>query len=266
MNSQNFFKNLSLAHESMKDFNVGSEEARLKFALEIALKLEELDLQNRQMALAEEEGRQKLELNYMEAKLKSLEMRNKHNLAEAEVLKSLIQSNTMLKSVWDNANINKVNALVGLFNSVMNAQNTSNLKSWETIFNEIKNACYAIGADTDSKNNTNTVLAAYKPLLDEISQALKEAEFDKANVKQLSLIAPKLELLKGESMSVRAVCGFESEDYGFVYEDKTYKSFTFLFEAKEVGEFLLKFYALNDKGQKIEDEIKISVLSDEKRL
>lgn len=257
MNSQNFFKNLSLAHESVKEFNLDNEN-RLKFAIDIALKLEELDLSNRQMAMQEEEARQKLELNYLEAK-------NKLNHTAAEILKSLIQSHTMLKSVWDNANINKANALVGLFNSVMNAQNTSNLKSWETFFTEIKNSIFAIGADKDSKNNANTMLTTYKPLLDDILNTLNGLSYQNKNVKQLSLVAPKLELLKGESMIIRAICAFKSDDYGFVVDENTYKSFSFLFEAREMGEFVVSFYAMNE-GQKISDELKITVLNESREL
>ncbi|WP_297192369.1 hypothetical protein [uncultured Campylobacter sp.] len=258
MNSQNFFKNLETAHESLKEYNLLDEE-KLKVSIDIALKLEELDLKNRQMALQEEETRQKLELTYLEYK-------NKLNHTAGEILKSLIQSHTMLKSVWDNANINKANALVGLFNSVMNAQNVSNLKSWETFFTEIKNAVFAIGADSDSKNNTNDLLKTYTPLLNDLLNGLSELGFENKNIKQVSILAPKLELIKGESMVIRAICGFQSDDYGFEFEGNVYKSFSFLFEARDEGTFILSFFALNDKEERIKDEIQIKVLSEKRNL
>ena len=250
MNSQNFFKNLALAKEAMKEYNF-SEENKYKFALELSLRLEELDLQVRKMSLEEEQIKQQIELNYLEAK-------NKFISANAEQIKGLIQSSTMIKSVWDNANINKINALIGLFNSITNAQNISNLKDWRVFFEEIKNAAFAIGNDIDSKGNTNELVKNYEPLVLQIGKSLEELSKTNKGIKEVMILYPKLELVLGESIVLRGFVLFETKEYGFLIEGKSIKSFSYLFEAKELGSFDISFFALKER-EKIIDSIKINV-------
>ncbi|MFQ6341373.1 hypothetical protein [Campylobacter sp. VTCC 70190] len=252
MNAVSFINNFKLSNEALKMYSF-SGETRFKLALDLTLKMEELELKNRELAILEEKTRQEIEL-------KNLEARNKYENASVELIKNLVQAQSMIKSVWDNANINKCNALVGLFNVVMNAQNTTALSGWQSYFKEIKNSIFAIGQDRDGNGNSNSLIDEFKPLMDRVKQSLDELAYANASVKQVSILAPKLELVKDEAMILRGVSIFAKNESGFIFNGKTYQTNTFLFKSNEVGEFEISFYSLNDKNIKISHSIKIKVI------
>lgn len=256
MNAVSFIANFELANEALKSYSFQGE-TRFKFALELTLKMEELELKNREIALLEEKTRQELEL-------KALESRNKYENAGVELVKSLVQAQSMIKSVWDNANINKCNALVGLFNVAMNAQNTSALENWQSYFNEIKNSIYSIGQDVDTKGNKNTLVDDFEPLFSTVKDGLSELAFANSNIKQVAILAPKLELVKGESMVLRGISLFaDTASSGFILEylGEEYNTNTFLFKAETEGDFKISYFATNEKGERVKDSVNIKVLS-----
>lgn len=87
-------------------------------SMKTALSLKEQDIKEREIALNEEKIRQEIEISSNASNIN-----NKINLAES--LKSLIQAEAMLKSVNDNALINRANASVAFLSTVGNAEQTS---------------------------------------------------------------------------------------------------------------------------------------------
>lgn len=251
MNAVGFINNFILAHEALKDKSL-SNEKRAEIALNLSLKLEEVELRNREMSLNEEKARQEFEL-------RALEARNKYESANAELVKSLVQAQAMIKSVWDNANINKCNALVGLFNSVMNAQNTNKIDEWRDIFNEVKNAIYAIGKDSDNKGNKNDMVDQFKPILNSITQGMDNIKFINESLRQVSIISPKLELCKGESVILRGVTLYNTSGY-FLIEGRKIEGDTYLFKSEELGDKVVEYVCTNEKGEEIKDTITLNVI------
>lgn len=252
MNAVGFLKNFTLAGQALQQYNFTTSDARFKVVLELALKMEEIELQNREMALKEEQMRQELEL-------KALESKNKYENASVELIKNLVQAKSMIKSVWDNANINKCNALVGLFNVVMNAQNAANLDNWKAHFEEIKNSIFAIGQDTDLKGNKNELVDDFNPLIDTAFKILNELNFANANLKQVGILAPKYEILVDEPVLLKGFSIYSKES-GFIIDGETFKQSNFLFKKEKAGEYEVRYYTLNDKNEKVEEKAVLKVL------
>ncbi|TQR31801.1 hypothetical protein DMB92_05280 [Campylobacter sp. MIT 99-7217] len=259
MNAVGFIDNFNLAAQALESFSMNAE-TKFKAVLELALKLEEIELNNRKLVLEEEKMKQELEL-------KALESKNKYENATVELIKNMVQAQSMIKSVWDNANINKCNALVGLFNVVMNAQNTTALSDWKTYFTEIKNSIHAIGNDKDTKGNKNSLIDDFDPLMKTIKESLKELNFANANIKKVAIISPKLELVEGESVVLRGISIFASTKGGFEVENKSYDTSTFLFKGEKVGDFPISYFTTDNNGTIVKDNITLKVLPKElKRL
>ncbi len=251
MNAVGFINNFILAHEALKDKSL-SNEKKAEIALNLSLKLEEVELRNREMSLNEERARQEFEL-------RALEARNKYESANAELVKSLVQAQAMIKSVWDNANINKCNALVGLFNSVMNAQNTNKIPNWREMFEEIKTAIYAIGKDSDNRGNRNDMVNQFKPILNSITQGMNNLKFINESLRQVAIIAPKLEICENEGVILRGVTLYNSSGY-FLIDGRRIEGDTYLFKGEELGRKVVEYICTNEKGEEIKDSITLNVI------
>ena len=252
MNAVGFLNNFKLAHKALNSLNTNAEN-RFKMALELSLKMEEIELQNKDFKLKEEQVKQELEL-------KALESRNKYENASVELIKNMVQAKSMVKSVWDNANINKCNALVGLFNVAMNAQNTTLLTNWKQYFDEIKNSIFAIGQDTDIKGNKNDLVTDYNPLLKKAMEALNNLFNANNALKQVGIFCPKYEILVNENLDIRGYSLF-AKDNGFIVDNITYKNTdSFSFKKDKAGEYEVTYFSKNEKNETLQDSVTIKVV------
>ncbi|PUD10500.1 hypothetical protein C2R86_05475, partial [Helicobacter pylori] len=121
--------------------------------------------------------------------------------AKAETLNKLIQCQAMLKSLKDNAMINRANAFVSLLQVQANASNTITFHNFETAFKIIAQ----IGSEYDQINlngNRNTTVKEVKEQTNELKTILSNLskELEKLNeqseVNSIQIFSDKLEVLK----------------------------------------------------------------------
>ncbi|WP_104722178.1 hypothetical protein [Helicobacter mesocricetorum] len=212
----------------------------LSEVMKTAITLKEIELKERDLALNEEKIRQELEIASSASKVN-----NSINLAEC--VKGIIQAESMLKSVNDNALINKANCYVGLLNVVGNAEQTA------AIANHIPKVLSAIDAISVKDLRPYETLAL--SLKDEMSQQIA----DNNEVKQVSIYCPKLTLLPKERVRILGISTFSNNEVKFVVGNTEIMARTYDFYSDIEGSFEVKFAAKNHFNVWIEDKIIIEV-------
>lgn len=102
----------------------------------------------------------KLALDYA---LKMLQLEGEIKLSQAEALKSVVQGESMIRSVRDNALISKANAYVGFLNTMLNATAIANNGS---------------GSSSHSNNVISVINAIDDTYLEGFDESLKELKHD----------------------------------------------------------------------------------------
>ncbi|KAA6234357.1 hypothetical protein FMM56_00970 [Campylobacter sp. LR264d] len=235
-----FIKNSSFSDESLAtilgDF--------AKTAMQGALNLEELEMKDRELSLMEEKTRQELEIGLLNAK-------SANRNAQAETLKSLIQAESMVRSVSDNAAINKANSYVGFLNVVGNASESDAIASHSS--NVVK---------TISGINTNKLEGYDEPL-----KKFKNEIFELINIgdggKEVFIFSPKLELLRGEFIKIMGFTIYENTTCRFIInddEDKPIYTRTLLYKSDDLGEIKIRFECENLQNEVKKDEIYLKII------
>ncbi len=226
--------------------------------MQAALQSEQLALNEESQYLQSEQVRAKMQIDFlgMQANLQN---------AKAETLNKLIQCQAMLKSLKDNAMINRANAFVSLLQVQANAANTITFHNFETAFKIIAE----IGSEyeqIDLNGNRRTNVEAkeqtneLKTILNNLSKELEKLN-EQSEVNSIQVFSDKLEVLKdaptrlwGFSTLSNAAEGFYSE------EDKQLASGSVcLFRSDKVGKHTITFKAV--KGNIIlRKNITISVI------
>lgn len=217
-----------------------------ELAMNAALKLEELELQDRQISLQEEKTRQEIELQIIQAK-------NLNKQAIAEALKSIIQAESMARSVQDNALINKSNAHVGFLNVVGNANDTSAIKAHADKVMQTINLI-----------NGNPLNEEYDTLLDNLRDELLEALKKGDGCKDVLVYAHRTEILENERIKILGFSSYgNNETRFFINEEQvqTPHAKSLLFTQAHAGLYSVRFEAKNDAGEWIADTITIEVRS-----
>ena len=243
MNTTRFTLNFNELVKLLNQANFPKSELA-NLAMQAALKLEELELQERQIALAEEKTRQELELAIINAKNV-----NQHTLAET--LKSVIQADSMARSVKDNAAINKANAHIGFINVVGNAQERGAISNHS---NKVVSTIDLI--DTSDLN------PKYKQLLDTIRDDIENALNKGDGCKEVAVFIPRLEVLVNERIRVLGFSSYGNNATKFSIngqETQGDDKKTLLFTASKVGKYTITFSAQNDAGQWVSDSAIIEV-------
>ncbi|PZT47726.1 hypothetical protein B6S12_07645 [Helicobacter valdiviensis] len=212
----------------------------LQVSMQGALSLKEQEFKEREISLGEEKLRQELEITTNASKIT-----NKINLAEA--LKSLIQAESMLKSVNDNATINKANAYVGMLNVVGNAEQSA------AIAPHTPNVVKVID-DIVTKD-----LKLYEPLLSSLADEIKKNIQINEDAKEVFIFCPKLTLIPKERVRILGFSTYSNNEVKFVIGDKEIQARTYDFYSEVEGTFLVKFCAKNQEGSWVEDKITIEV-------
>ncbi|AET85176.1 hypothetical protein [Helicobacter phage phiHP33] len=227
-------------------------------SMQAALQCEQLALNEKAQDLQSEQVRAKMQIDFlsMQANLQN---------AKAETLNKLIQCQAMLKSLKDNAMINRANAFVSLLQVQANAANGITAFNFEAAFKIIAQ----IGSEynqitlnygkvsVQEKEQTNEL----KTLLNELSKELEKLN-EQSEVNSIQVFSDKLEVLKdaptrlwGFSTLSNATEGFYSAD-----NEQLASGSVFLFRSDRVGKHTITFRASNTKTN-LAKNITISVIA-----
>lgn len=213
----------------------------IEIATQAALNLEDLELKSKASAMELEKVRCDMELSSLNAKAQI-------KIAKAEVLKSLIQAATMIRSVADNARIQQATAIVGLLNVIGNCVDTGRLTS------------HISGAQTIINSINTTPMIAFDDTLQNFID-----DDDDFGSKDVIIHANKTILSVGEFIELKGISTFGHNKTRWLVNDELLASDTknFIFEAKEIGEFKVRFEVKNEKDSYIKDEVLLKVIEGE---
>lgn len=244
MSVKNFWTYFEESKEKLKTFSFTDDKLFL-VSSELALKLIEADLKEKEALLAREKLKKEMEGLILQNKAQRKQL-------EIETLKSLVQAESMVRSVGDNAVINRANALVGFLNVVGNASESAAIANHsQNVINEIK------------KINDTALTKDYNSLLTTIRKSLFN-EFDKQGMmKECFMIVPRTELKINETLEITALSVYPKNESLFVFKDKTFKNIqSLLFSSDESGEFEIIYKVKNNLGEWLEDRVLIKVSKD----
>ncbi len=237
-----------------KDLNTTSMQAALQ-SEQLALNEEAQDLQSEQV-------RAKMQIDFlsMQANLQN---------AKAETLNKLIQCQAMLKSLKDNAMINRANALVSLLQVQANAANGLTFHNFETAFKIISQ----IGSEYSQINMRNGGIISMqekeqkgqtdelKTLLNGLCKELEKLN-EQSEVNSIQVFSDKLEILKDMPTRLWGFSTLSNAEEGFYNEqnEQIASGSVCLFRSDKVGKHIITFKARNNKTS-LAKNITISVIA-----
>ncbi|EJB60515.1 hypothetical protein [Helicobacter pylori] len=257
MDVTRFIRNFILFKEALQKQNFNNKELNTT-SMQAALQSEQLALNEEAQALQSEQVRAKMQMDFlgMQANLQN---------AKAETLNKLIQCQSMLKSLKDNAIINRANAFVSLLQVQANAANVITFHNFETAFKIIAE----IGSEYDQINLNNNRSASMKAkeqtnelktILNNLSKELEKLN-DQSEVNSIQLFSDKLEVIKDAPTRLWGFSTLPNANEGFYEEDEQLASGSvFLFRSDKVGKHTITFKASNAKTS-LAKNITISVIA-----
>ncbi len=259
MDTTRFIRNFILFKEALQKQNFNNKELNTT-SMQAALQSEQLALNEEAQGLQSEQVRAKMQIDFlgMQANLQN---------AKAETLNKLIQCQAMLKSLKDNAMINRANAFVSLLQVQANAANQITFHNFETAFKIIAQ----IGSEYDqlglNDNGGTSVIAAkqqtneLKTILNNLSKELEKLN-DQSDVNSIQVFSDKLEVLKDAPTRLWGFSTLSNATEGFYNEsDELLASGSvFLFRSDKVGKHTITFKASNNKTS-LSKNITISVIA-----
>ena len=209
-------------------------------SMKTALSLKEQDIKEREIALNEEKIRQEIEISSNASNIN-----NKINLAES--LKSLIQAEAMLKSVNDNALINRANASVAFLSTVGNAEQTSAI------------ATHAPAVIRNIDSIVTKDLSSYENLLNDLKTKITKDIQQNNQTKQVFIYSPKLTIKSKERVRIFGFSTFGNNEVKFIVGGIESNTRTYDFYSEVEGRFDVRFLAKDYSNNWIEDRIVIEV-------
>ncbi|MDU9790730.1 hypothetical protein RGC53_08045, partial [Helicobacter pylori] len=174
MDTTRFIRNFIVFKEALQKQNFNNKDLNTT-SMQAALQSEQLALNEEAQGLQSEQVRAKMQIDFlgMQANLQN---------AKAETLNKLIQCQAMLKSLKDNAMINRANAFVSLLQVQASAANGITFHNFETAFKIIAQ----IGSEYDQINlngNRDTSVKEIKAQTNELKTILSNLskELEKLN-------------------------------------------------------------------------------------
>lgn len=257
MDTTRFIRNFVLFKEALQKQNFTNKELNTT-SMQAALQSEQLALNEQAQDLQSEQVRAKMQIDFlsMQANLQS---------AKADTLNKLIQCQAMLKSLKDNAMINRANAFVSLLQVQSNAANGITFHNFETAFKIIAQ----IGSEYDQlKLNNGSVSVKEKEQTNELKALLNELskELEKLNeqseVNSIQVFSDKLEVLKDTPTRLWGFSTLSNANEGFYNEnnEQLASGSVFLFRSDKVGKHTITFKASNAKTS-LAKNITISVIA-----
>lgn len=218
-----------------------------KQAITGAISLEELELRNKNESLAYEKARMEMELSILSAKAQI-------KVAQAEAIKSLIQAKSMVRSVVDNAAIQRSNGYVGLANVIGNASEQSALTNPD-MSGGTTGGIASLAAENIEKINVSPI--------NDFDNLLKSLiNDDKFISKDVMIYAPKQIIPQGEYIVLEGISSFAKNDSEFLLgnEQVAINKRNYIFHAKDLGDFIVTFAVKNDENTWVKDTITLKVI------
>ncbi|MFP5990983.1 hypothetical protein ACLF8C_07910 [Helicobacter pylori] len=256
MDTARFIRNFVLFKEALQKQNFNNKDLNTT-SMQAALQSEQLALSEEAQGLQNEQVRAKMQIDFlgMQANLQN---------AKAETLNKLIQCQAMLKSLKDNAMINRANAFVSLLQVQANATNGITFHNFETAFKIIAQ----IGSEYDQINlvgGRNEVpkkdqTDGLKTILNNLSKELEKLN-EQSEVNSIQVFSDKLEVLKDAPTRLWGFSTLSNATEGF-YEanEQIARGSVCLFRSDKVGKHTITFEASNAKTS-LTKEITISVIA-----
>ncbi|MGQ2896610.1 hypothetical protein DJ96_01575 [Helicobacter pylori] len=257
MDTTRFIRNFVLFKEALQKQNFNNKDLNTT-SMQAALQSEQLALNEEAQGLQSEQVRAKMQMDFlgMQANLQN---------AKAETLNKLIQCQAMLKSLKDNAMINRANALVSLLQVQANAADGITSANFEVAFkiiSQIGSEYNQITLNNESvsvqeKEQTNEL----KTILNNLSKELEKLN-DQSEVNSIQVFSDKLEVLKDAPIKLWGFSTLPNANEGFYNEqDKQIASGSVcLFRSDRVGKHTITFKASNEKTR-LAKNITISVIA-----
>ncbi|WQU42040.1 hypothetical protein KVC51_07450 [Helicobacter pylori] len=257
MDTTRFIRNFVLFKEALQKQNFNNKELNTT-SMQAALQSEQLALSEQAQDLQSEQVRAKMQMDFlgMQANLQS---------AKADTLNKLIQCQAMLKSLKDNAMINRANALVSLLQVQANAANGITPANFEAAFKIISQIGIEYNQITlnngsvsvQEKEQTNEL----KTLLNELGKELEKLN-EQSEVNSIQVFSDKLEVLKDAPARLWGFSTLSNATEGFYDENNELlaSGSVFLFRSDRVGKHTITFKASNAKTS-LAKNITISVIA-----
>ncbi|TPH55823.1 hypothetical protein FIM70_04465 [Helicobacter pylori] len=257
MDTTRFIRNFILFKDALQKQNFNNKDLNTT-SMQAALQSEQLALSEESQGLQSEQVRAKMQIDFlgMQANLQN---------AKAETLNKLIQCQAMLKSLKDNAMINRANALVSLLQVQANAPNgitTSNFEAAFKIISQIGSEYNQITLNNgwvsvQEKEQTNELKTILNNLSKELEKLNKQSE-----VNSIQVFSDKLEVLKDAPTRLWGFSTLSNAEEGFYNEanEQIASGSVCLFRSDKVGNHTITFKAVKDNIT-LSKNITISVIA-----
>ncbi|GAA9439441.1 hypothetical protein HpHA286_27170 [Helicobacter pylori] len=257
MDPARFIRNFVLFKEALQKQNFNNKDLNTT-SMQAALQSEQLALSEESQGLQNEQVRAKMQIDFlgMQANLQN---------AKAETLNKLIQCQAMLKSLKDNAMINRANALVSLLQvqaSAANGITASNFEAAFKIIAQIGSEYNQITLNSGSvsvqeKEQTNEL----KTILNNLSKELEKLN-EQSEVNSIQVLSDKLEVLKDAPTRLWGFSTLPNANEGFYSEanEQIASGSVCLFRSDKVGKHTITFKAIKD-NRSLSKNITISVIA-----
>ncbi|GAA8154871.1 hypothetical protein NP05234_13780 [Helicobacter pylori] len=245
MDTTRFINHFLLFKEALQKQNFNNKELNTT-SMQAALQSEQLALSEEAQGLQSEQVRAKMQIDFlgMQANLQN---------AKAETLNKLIQCQAMLKSLKDNAIINRANALVSLLQVQASSANGISFSVFETVFKviaQIGSEYSQISLDSNKNNivqekeQTNEL----KTILNNLSNELEKLN-EQSEVNSIQVFSDKLEVLKDTPIKLWGFSTLSNAKESFLneYNEIIASGSVCLFRSDRVGKHTITFKAQNEK-------------------
>lgn len=231
-----------------------------KQAVSGALNLEEMKLKERAEAINLEKAQMELELGKEQLKAQIKQ-------AQCEALKSLIQAKSMVRSVADNARIQRAQAYVGLGNVIANAENLDAITQGKFVDSNTNQQLTQGITGLASLNIEYISTDDFDDFDDLLKNMIDDVNFIG---KDIMIFAPRVIIAQGENISLTGLTSYNGETsfwlddgsfdengdkIGFVKVGENCKNY--LFFAENLGEFVFKFQVKFTEIESYEEEVEV---------
>ncbi|GHS38775.1 hypothetical protein VN1158_15340 [Helicobacter pylori] len=241
MDATRFIRNFILFKDALQKQNFNNKDLNTT-SMQGALQCEQLALSEEAQDLQSEQVRAKMQIDFlgMQANLQN---------AKAETLNKLIQCQAMLKSLKDNAMINRANALVSLLQVQANAANGITVSNFEAAFKIISQ----IGSEYNQIILSNKGVTVYekeqtnelKTILYNLSKELEKLN-KQSEVNSIQVFSDRLEVLKDMPTRLWGFSTLSNAEEGFYNEagEQIASGSVCLFRSDKVGKHIITFKAV----------------------
>ncbi len=245
MDTTRFIRNFVLFKEALQKQNFNNKDLNT-ISMQAALQSEQLALQEQEHALQIEQARAKMQMDF-------LSLQSSLQAQKASTLNTLIQCQSMIKSLKDNAFINRANAYVSLLQVHANAPSGITTDNFKNVLEMI----LEIGKEYSNREQTDEL----KTILNKLSKELEKLN-EQSEVNSIQIFSDKLEVLKDAPVKLWGFSTLSNAEEGFYDEanEKIASGSVCLFRSDKVGKHTITFKASDDKTT-LTKKITISVVA-----